>query len=49
MFGIGVSWKSKLQSVVVLSTTEAEFMAITDAVKEGLWLKGILNELEIEQ
>lgn len=38
-----------LQSVVALSTTEAEYMAVTEAVKEGIWLKGILRELGINQ
>ncbi|CAM8959013.1 unnamed protein product [Rhodiola kirilowii] len=45
VFGTAVSWKANLQKVVALSTTEAEFMAITEAVKEALWLKGIMAEL----
>ncbi|CAM8987589.1 unnamed protein product [Rhodiola kirilowii] len=36
----GVSLK-----VVALSTIEAEFMAITEAVKEALWMKGLMTEL----
>ncbi|KAE8684117.1 hypothetical protein F3Y22_tig00111151pilonHSYRG00072 [Hibiscus syriacus] len=44
-----VSWKSTLQSTVALSTTEAEYMAVTEAVKEAIWLQGLLGELGIEQ
>ncbi|CAM8897326.1 unnamed protein product [Rhodiola kirilowii] len=33
VFGTAVSWKANLQKVVALSTTEAEFMVITEAVK----------------
>lgn len=49
LFGSAVSWRSSLQSVVALSTTEAEYIAITKAVKEGIWLKGLLNDFGIEQ
>ena len=44
-----VSWKSTLQSTVALSTTEAEYMAITKAAKEAIWLQGLLRELGIGQ
>ncbi|GJZ97506.1 retrotransposon protein, putative, ty1-copia subclass [Tanacetum coccineum] len=36
-----------LQHVVALSTIKAEYMALTKAVKESIWLKGLLIELEI--
>ncbi|GKB43117.1 retrovirus-related pol polyprotein from transposon TNT 1-94 [Tanacetum coccineum] len=42
-----VSWKATLQHVVALSTTEAEYMALTEAVKESIWLKGLLIELRV--
>ncbi|KAH9705095.1 hypothetical protein KPL70_011743 [Citrus sinensis] len=44
-----VSWKSTLQSVVALSTTKAEYIALTEVVKEALWLKGLVTELGLEQ
>ncbi|KAH9733862.1 Integrase catalytic domain-containing protein [Citrus sinensis] len=47
--GGAVSWKSTLQSVVALSTTEAEYIALTVAVKEAIWLKGLVTELGLEQ
>ncbi|XP_057543970.1 secreted RxLR effector protein 161-like [Amaranthus tricolor] len=43
--GSVVSWKSTLQSLVTLSTTEADYMAITSAAKESIWLKGLVGEL----
>ncbi|GJS00082.1 retrovirus-related pol polyprotein from transposon TNT 1-94 [Tanacetum coccineum] len=46
--GCVVTWKAMLQHVVALSTTEAEYMALTEAVKEAIWLRGLLEELGIE-
>ncbi|KAE8660285.1 hypothetical protein F3Y22_tig00116954pilonHSYRG00091 [Hibiscus syriacus] len=43
--GGAVSWFSKLQSVVATSTTEAEYVAATQASKEAIWLKMLLEEL----
>lgn len=40
-----ITWKSQLQPLVTLSSTEAEYVAIIEAVKECTWLKGILKEL----
>jgi len=40
-----ISWGSKKQSTVALSTTEAEYMALTETTKEAIWLRRILSEL----
>ncbi|GJT22243.1 regulatory-associated protein of TOR 1 [Tanacetum coccineum] len=52
VFTIGssvVSWKATLQPSVALSTTEAEYMALTEAAKEGIWLKGLIEDLGFPQ
>ncbi|KAL0321780.1 UNVERIFIED_CONTAM: Retrovirus-related Pol polyprotein from transposon TNT 1-94 [Sesamum calycinum] len=41
--GACISWKSQLQNIVALSTTEAEYIAITEAFKEALWLEGFVT------
>uniref|UniRef100_A0A803NLF0 Retrovirus-related Pol polyprotein from transposon TNT 1-94 n=1 Tax=Cannabis sativa TaxID=3483 RepID=A0A803NLF0_CANSA len=45
MGGSCVSWKVQLQPVVALSTTESEYIATTEAIKESIWVKGVLEEL----
>ena len=40
-----ISWKTNLQSAVALSTTDAECIAITEAIKEALRLKLLVSEL----
>ena len=47
--GKAVSWVSKLQTIVALSTTEAKNMAATQACKEVVWIQRILEELGHKQ
>src|ERR1700678_4017226 len=45
-YGIGsVSWSSKKQSIVTLSSTELEYVAETHAAKEAIWLGSFVNEI----
>ena len=43
--GAAICWQSKKQPTVALSSTEAEYMALTQAVKESIWLQAILDDL----
>uniref|UniRef100_A0AAV1VK26 Integrase catalytic domain-containing protein n=1 Tax=Peronospora matthiolae TaxID=2874970 RepID=A0AAV1VK26_9STRA len=45
MSGGCISWKSQKQRTVALSSTEAEYMALSEATKEAVWLKVLLGEL----
>ena len=47
--GAAVSWVSNLQGHVALSTTEAEYVAVSEAGKEMVWLNGLLEELGKEK
>lgn len=40
-----ISWSSKLQSIVTLSTTEAEYVAATASGKEIYWVQNLLKEI----
>ena len=39
------SWASKLQKTVALSSCEAEYMALKDAIKEYFWLNYIFDQI----
>ena len=43
--GTIVSWISKLQKVVALSSTKAEYVASLEANKEMIWLQRFMEEL----
>jgi hypothetical protein len=43
--GAAVSWSSKQQEIVSLSTTEAEYIAITYTAKEAIWFRYFMAEL----
>jgi len=43
--GGAVSWSSKKQELVTLSTTEAEYVAATHAAKEAVWLCSLISKI----
>ena len=45
--GTAVSWGSRKQRSVALSSTEAEYMALTDAAKEAIYMKKLLKSLGV--
>lgn len=47
--GAAVSWSSRKQPVVTLSTTEAEFIAAASCACQGIWLRRILEEVNYTQ
>jgi transposase InsO family protein len=44
-----ISWSSKRQTCVSLSSTEAEYVAIANAARELVWLRSLLAELSHKQ
>jgi hypothetical protein len=44
-----IAWSSRLMSTVALSTAEAEYMTVSNAAREALWLRALLRELGCEQ
>ena len=44
-----ISWSSRKQKIVTLSTTEAEFVAATACACQAIWLRKILKELRFKQ
>jgi hypothetical protein len=44
-----ITWQSKKQATVALSTAEAEYMSLSAAVQEMKWLRTLLEELGFSQ
>ncbi|KAE8228096.1 hypothetical protein CF326_g6985 [Tilletia indica] len=42
-----VSWRSRLQATVAISSTESEYMAMSEAAREAKWLRTITTELDL--
>ena len=44
-----IAWSSKRQQTVANSTVEAEYVAVGEASREAIWLRGLLKEIGLEQ
>ena len=52
VFSLGsnvISWSSRKQKTVALSSAEAEYISATDCACEAIWLRRILKDLQMEQ
>lgn len=43
--GAAVTWNAKKQTLVALSTTEAEYIALSHAGREAIWIRSLLREV----
>ncbi|KAL6322949.1 hypothetical protein AAG906_022787 [Vitis piasezkii] len=48
IYGEVVNWKACLQKMVALSTTQVEYILVAEGFKEALRLKGLTNEMGID-
>ena len=47
--GGAITWKSKKQTTITLSSTEAEYIALSEAAREACWLRNLYDELGYNQ
>lgn len=47
--GGAISWVSKKQAIVALSSTEAEYVAASQATQEAMWLRDLLTSMHSAQ
>ena len=45
--GGAISWKSSKQSTIADNTIEAEYIAVSQAAKEAVWMRKFIAELEV--
>jgi len=46
MTGGAISWLSKKQATVALSTAEAEYVALSTITQEAVWIRRLLSDIE---
>ena len=45
--GSAIVWTSRRQATVASSTVEAEYVAVSEAAREAVWLRGLFDELGV--
>jgi hypothetical protein len=45
--GGAITWKSKKQTMIALSSTEAEYVALSEAGREAIWLRNLYGGTRI--
>ena len=43
--GASISWRSKKQGLIALSSTESEYIGYSEASREAIWLKQLYHEI----
>jgi hypothetical protein len=43
--GAAISWSARVQKTVALSSTEAEYMSLSDASRQLVWVKSLMREI----
>lgn len=49
MVGAAISWKSRQQNLVSLSSMESEYIALCESTQEVIWLRKLLVDLGVQQ
>ena len=42
-----ISWRSRAQKSTATSSTQAEYMAMSDCAQQAIWIKSLLSEIEM--
>lgn len=48
MANAAISWCSKRQAIVALSSTEAEYIALSSTVREVMWMRQLAQEVDMK-
>ena len=46
LYGGPITWNSTKQRCIATSTTESEYIALSEASKQGQWIRGLIRELQ---
>lgn len=49
LFGATISWASRKQTCVALSSTESEYVALSEGCQEAIWLRRLLEDFNEKQ